>query len=291
MTARRRHLVALLLVLAASAAYVGARLDRGWVPHDEGMIGLNAERLLRGELPHRDFDESYTGGLTVLHAAAFRLLGERLMSPRLVLFAVFLAFAAAAYAIAARTLAPAGSALATLVAVAWSFPNYLASMPSWYVLAFATLCVLALLRERDTGRRAWLLLAGLCAGASLLLLVVGLYVVAAALLYLAFAECGSAARRPRGPGRFGFLLFQAAAVAGFLGVLLAVARRSLTPMGLVQLVVPSAAAAAALLVRAWRVRGHASFAERSLALARLAGPFLAGAAVPVAALAAVCASR
>src|SRR5262249_4692573 len=157
------------------------------VPHDEGMIGVNAERVLRGELPHRDFDESYTGGLTAAHAAAFRLLGERLVAPRLLLFAFFLAFTAALYAIAARTPAPAGAALATLVAVAWSFPNYLASMPSWYVLALAVLGVLALLRERDTGRLGWLFVAGLSAGASVLVLVVGLYTVAAALLYLAFA--------------------------------------------------------------------------------------------------------
>ena len=289
-TRRRAHLATLALVLAASAVYVGLRLDRGWVPHDEGMIGVNAERVLRGELPHRDFDESYTGGLTALHAAAFRVLGTRLTSPRLVLFVAFLAFTAAAYAIAARTLAPAGAALAALLAVAWSFPNYFASMPSWYVLAFAVLTVLALLRERDTGRRGWLFAAGLCAGASLLVLVVGLYAVAAALLYLAFAECEAARRRPLGPGRIGFFLFQAASVAAFLAVLLLLVRRSLTPMGLLQLVAPSAAVAAALLVRAWRVRGRASLGERAGALARLALPFLAGVAVPVAALAAVYAS-
>lgn len=278
-------------MLAVCAVYVGLRLDRGWVPHDEGMIGVNAERVLRGELPHRDFDESYTGGLTALHAAAFRVLGIRLTSPRLVLFAVFLVFAAAAYAIAARTLAPAGAALVAFVAVAWSFPNYFASMPSWYVLALAVLAVLALLRERDTGRRGWLLVAGLCAGASLLVLVVGLYVVAAALLYLAFAECESAVRRPRGPGRIGFFLLQAAGVAGFLAVLLALVRRSLTPMALLQLVVPAAAVSGALLVRAWRVRGRASLGERALALARLVLPFLAGVAVPAAGLCAVYASR
>jgi hypothetical protein len=290
-TRRRAHLAALAVVLAASAAYVGFRLDRGWVPHDEGMIGVNAERVLRGELPHRDFDESYTGGLTALHAAAFRVLGTRLTSPRLVLFAVFLAFTAAVYAIAARTLAPAGAALAALVAVGWSFPNYLASMPSWYVLTLAVLAVLALLRERDTGRRGWLFAAGLCAGASLLVLVVGLYVVAAALLYLAFAECESAARRPRGPGRIAFFLLQSGCVAGFLAVLLALVRRSLTPMAFLELVVPVAAVSAALLVRGWRVRGRGSLGERVLALARLVLPFLAGVALPAAALCAVYASQ
>ena len=65
-----RLLLAALVVL--SALYLAWQLDRGWVAHDEGTLAQSAERLLQGELPHRDFDELYTGGLTWLNAAAFR---------------------------------------------------------------------------------------------------------------------------------------------------------------------------------------------------------------------------
>lgn len=281
MSPAQRRVTGLLVVLFLSGAYVGLRLDRGWVPHDEGMIGANADRVLRGQLPHRDFDESYTGGLTFLHAAVFRVWGERLTSPRLLLFAAFLAFTAAAYAVASRWLVPAAAVLVALLAVSWSFPNYLASMPSWYVLALAVLAVFALLRGRDTGRRRWVFAAGLCAGASLLVLIVGLYVVAAGLLYLAFAECEAAAARPLRPGRLAFFAVQAAGVAIFLAVLLAVVGRGATPMMLLQLVMPATAVAAALLARAWRVRGGGSFVERSAALGRLLAPFIVGVSLPV----------
>ena len=70
----------LLLVWAASAVYIYPFVDRGWVPHDEGLIGQSAERVLSGQLPHRDFDETYTGGLSYLHAVAFKLAGVRLIS-------------------------------------------------------------------------------------------------------------------------------------------------------------------------------------------------------------------
>jgi len=55
-------------------------VNRGWVPHDEGLLGQSAERLLAGQLPHRDFDEVYTGGLSYLHALAFEVGGVRLIA-------------------------------------------------------------------------------------------------------------------------------------------------------------------------------------------------------------------
>ncbi len=46
----------LALVWGASAAYLGSRLTRGWVPHDEGTLAESAVRVQAGELPHRDYD-------------------------------------------------------------------------------------------------------------------------------------------------------------------------------------------------------------------------------------------
>ncbi len=69
----------LLAVWIASATYVGARLDRGWFPLDEGALGHSAERVLAGELPHRDFDDAYTGGLARFDAVVFEVLGTRLL--------------------------------------------------------------------------------------------------------------------------------------------------------------------------------------------------------------------
>ena len=56
----------LLVVWIISAVYVSGFIRPGWIPHDEGSLAQSAERVLAGELPHRDFDEIYTGGLSFL---------------------------------------------------------------------------------------------------------------------------------------------------------------------------------------------------------------------------------
>src|SRR3954468_14158528 len=65
----------LIAVVAISATYAGFYLKRGWIPHDDGAFALSAERVMRGELPHRDFQEIYTGGLAFMHAAVMQVLG------------------------------------------------------------------------------------------------------------------------------------------------------------------------------------------------------------------------
>jgi RNA polymerase sigma factor (sigma-70 family) len=99
---KSRRLLALGVTWILSGAYALPFLDRGWIPHDEGLIAQSAERVLAGELPHRDFGDAYTGGLSFLHAAGFRLLGVRIVSLRVVLFLFFLMFVLALYAIASR---------------------------------------------------------------------------------------------------------------------------------------------------------------------------------------------
>ena len=54
--------IALALVLAAAAVLVLPDLFRGWYPWDDGAMAQVADRVLHGQLPHRDFDEPWTGG-------------------------------------------------------------------------------------------------------------------------------------------------------------------------------------------------------------------------------------
>ena len=75
--------------MIVAAGYLAAYLNRGWVAHDEGAFAQSAERVLQGELPHRDFDELYSGGLTFANALAFKAFGMRLTSLRIALFMVF----------------------------------------------------------------------------------------------------------------------------------------------------------------------------------------------------------
>jgi hypothetical protein len=182
------HWLALIAVLVVAGVYVGIHIGSGWVPADDGILGESALRVMQGQLPHREFAEIYTGGLTVIHALAFRLFGVSLMSLRICAFLFFLAWIPAVYYIALRFVSPAASGLITLLAVAWSFPNYPASMPSWYNLFFATFGAAALLRYLDVRKMRWLFVAGVCGGVSILMKVIGAYYIAAVLLFLAFVE-------------------------------------------------------------------------------------------------------
>ena len=160
--------IVLLTVLVVSAFYVAWHLNRGWMPYDEGALAQSAERVLQGELPHRDFDEIYTGGLAFLNAGAFRLLGTTLLPMRLALFVVFIAWIPAVFAIASRFVRPVVAGLVALLAVGWSLPNYTAAMPSWYNLFLATFGLVALFQYLEDGRQRWLVAAGVAGGLSFL---------------------------------------------------------------------------------------------------------------------------
>jgi len=80
----------LVCVWLAAAALGYAYLGRGWIAPDVGTLGQAAERVLAGELPHRDFVDVYTGGQAMLDALAFRLLGVQVMSLRWLFFAAYL---------------------------------------------------------------------------------------------------------------------------------------------------------------------------------------------------------
>jgi hypothetical protein len=270
-------------VLVLSAFYVAWHLGRGWVPHDEGAFAHSAERVLQGELPHRDFDDIYTGGLAFLHAAAFRLFGISLWSMRIVLFGVFLAWIPAVFYLASRFVKPVAAAGITLLAVVWSLPNHTAPMPSWYNLFLATFGVAALFRHLEDGHRRWLVAAGLAGGLSFLVKVVGLYYVAGVLLFLVFQAHAHARAVAGGDGRrgVGYQIFVTVSLLLFVASLSALVRPELHPAEVVQFILPGTLVAALLSWNEWTIPAGATRA-RFTTLAGLLVPFLFGLALPVA---------
>src|ERR1700678_101932 len=97
-----KSLAVLLLTWMLSVGWLGIHLNRGWVPHDDGMLAQTGERVLNGQLPHRDFDDVYTGGLSYLNAAAFKIFGLNLMSLRIMLLIFFAMWVPAVYFCASR---------------------------------------------------------------------------------------------------------------------------------------------------------------------------------------------
>ncbi len=265
-----------------SGIYTASLLKRGWVPHDEGTIAQSAERVLEGQLPHRDFDELYTGGLTYLNALAFRLFGETLLAPRIMLFLFFLAWVPAVFWIASRFTGALGTAGITLLAVAWSIPNYSAALPSWYNLFFATFGLAAVLRYIDTNKHMWLFLAGLCCGISFLFKLSGIYFAAGVFLFFVFREQEITRSDPRGQrARAG--LYSALVVLGLVGFLAAltlIVRNDHSLVAFEEFVIPGLSLAVLCLGR--ELTGVPGSSRRRLSsLFSLGLPFVLGAALPV----------
>ncbi len=281
------HLCVLTAVLVVAGAYVGVHIGRGWVPADDGTLSQSALRVMQGQLPHSDFGEVYTGGLSFIHALAFRAFGVNLMSLRICVFLFFLAWIPAVYYIAQRLISPISAGFITLLAVAWSYPNYPAAMPSWYNLFFATFGAAAMLRYLDVRTRRWLVVAGVCGGASILIKVIGAYYIAGVLLFLAFLEQSesksdsqSASVAGKNPTNcWPYRLFNVGALLLFLATLVLVLRAKLGAAELYQFVLPSAAVVTLMLFGERGVR--VGTGRRFRTIFRLAFPFLSGLAAPI----------
>jgi hypothetical protein len=273
-----------LLVWLVSIAYLAATINRGWIPYDDGALGQSAERVLGGEIPHVDFTDPYTGGLAFLNALTFRLLGVKLIWLRLPLFVLFVIWVPAVYAIAREFLNPLSAAGVTLVSVAWSVPNYPAALPSWFNLFFATFGVLAITKYIRREAFHWLVLAGFAGGCSFLFKSVGLYFIAAVLLFFVYRE-QSLSRPQDCPGRrsLAYLAFLTFTLSLFVAGLFKLVFNVAQPADFLHFVFPGFAIAALLIARERIHPARSSFA-RFRSLFRMAIPFLSSAAFPIALL-------
>ena len=277
------RLLVLCLVMVIAGSYVGVRVNQSWIAVDDGTLAESAVRVLQGQLPHSDFVEVYTGGLSFIHAAAFRVFGVNLLSLRICVFLFFLAWVPAVYYIALRFTPPLTAGMVTLLAIAWSFPNYEAAMPSWYNLFFATFGAAALLHYLDVRTKRWLFIAGLCGGASILIKVIGFYYIAGVLLFLAFLEQSDSdndneQQRTR-KNSWAYRVFSAGALLAFLGTLIYVLHRRLAAGEFYHFLLPSLAVVGMILLG--ERKAGAGTGERFAALLRLVIPFTCGVVIPV----------
>jgi len=273
------RLLVLCLLLVIAGTYVGVRVNQSWIAVDDGTLAQSALRVLQGQLPHSDFVEIYTGGLSFIHAAAFRVFGVNLLSLRICVFLFFLTWVPALYYVALRFTPPLTAGMVALLAVAWSFPNYEAAMPSWYNLFFATFGAAALLHYLEVRIRSWLFIAGLCGGISILIKVIGFYYIAGVLLFLAFLEQSDNEQRGTEKNSWGYRVFSAGALLAFLGTLIYVLHRRLAAGEFYHFLLPSLAVVGMILLG--ERKAGAGTGERFAALLRLVIPFICGAVIPI----------
>ena len=271
--------LALACVLALAWFHVSHVLFVGWnVPSDDGVLAQAAERVLRGELPHRDFDALWSGGLDWLNAGAFRAFGVRLTSLRIPVAVAWLVGLAAMFDCARRFLPVWGAAVITWCGSLWTLPLAPDPLPSWYNLFFALIGCAAVLRAIQGNSRRWMFAAGLAAGASIAVKIVGLYFVAAVFLFCVFEAQARTrapeAPRPLGSRWYGWLVTVGLAV--FLGEVLSLVAYDVGTNTLLQFFVPSLAMVVVLVLREWKADGSTD-AARVRTLGALVLPFVAGA--------------
>ena len=257
-----------LIVTVFATIYVGSFVYRGWLPHDEGLLAQMAERVLRGELPHVHFDETYTGGLTFVHGLAFYFGGVKLSVLRLSLAVWIPPFVFAFYWLLSRHGTPYLAALATGCGVVWSVPNYFAALPSWHNLFLWLFGLVCLHRFIDTHQRRWLFWAGMCGGVAIIFKITGLYFVAATLLFLAFRQTLLSRKqhsRDDSPRSVVYSLFISAISLAVLGLVWFLIRSQLAPMEFLLFVIPTSTVAFFLVSHEWQT-GRGPFSQRFRAL-------------------------
>ncbi len=269
------------LTLLSVTIYLYSRYDHGWIPHDEGLLGQSATRVIAGQLPHIDFDDPYTGGQAMLHALAMQVFGVNLVSMRWLLLLFSIGFAAVTFLIANRIVAAWCAALVTWIAIGWSVPNYFAALPSWYNLFFAVFGTYAFIKYHENDRRRWLVLAGVMGGLSFLIKVAGLYYIAAGLLFLVYRNQHHDRNEiPLNERSTWYSVFVSVSLFMFVAVLVLLIRSRLTAMDILHFALPGSALALFLVYNQWR-NGVGRSSERMRRLVLSGVWFIGGVAAPV----------
>jgi hypothetical protein len=149
----------LLAALGIELAVIRVGLD----PQDEGYFVEQATRILRGQLPYRDFDSLYTPALLYLHATLFQVLGgPEVIAVRAVGFVSRVVLIGGLYAICRPLMRPLVAVLPGLfILLALDrVPAVWEPHPGWPSAALTVLTVCVLLRSGPRPNWRVLLLLG-----------------------------------------------------------------------------------------------------------------------------------
>jgi hypothetical protein len=168
MRSRREVLGVGAMVLGVFAFYAWSA--GYWIdPIDEGYFLDMADRILRGELPYRDFTTYYTPGIFYLFALCFKLFGISLLPIRMLMAGLHAVCALLLYGLTRRVAAwPFAVLPFAVVAALDHWPIEPEPHPSWPAIVLLLLTMELVSRHACSGRARWLALAGLSTGLAFL---------------------------------------------------------------------------------------------------------------------------
>ena len=181
-------------------------------------MNLSAKRILQGEMPHRDFNELYTGLLSYVHAGTHTVLGSSMKSLRVLLAVSSLGALSVLYFLFLHFVSAPLAVIFSLAALVWGPSFYFAPLPSWYFSFCCIFSVFFMFRYMESSEKKYLFYSGLICGISCLIKISGLFALAAHLLFLALDPQG---RSPSSKTyRTAFVLFGLALFSALVFILL-----------------------------------------------------------------------
>jgi len=157
-----------LAIFAVSFLYLCLFRRHTSMEPDEGIVLVGAQRILRGQVPYRDFFSFYTPGSYYLQALLFKVLGNSLPAARVGLSICGAIFSMATYWMArratSRTIALVVALLVTLTALPFRF----LVLHNWYSTLWACLALYCAMRLLESPNRSWAFLLGSLASVTVL---------------------------------------------------------------------------------------------------------------------------
>ncbi len=157
-----------VLLFVASFAYLSAFRHYSSLEPDEGIVLQGGERILRGEIPYRDFFSFYTPGSFYLVAFVFRVFGDSLVVARMSLAAAGAVCSVITYLLARRACSRSIALLAAILTTATGFAYRFLVLHNWYSTLLACLAVYAAVRLLESPKISWAFATGCFASLTML---------------------------------------------------------------------------------------------------------------------------
>src|SRR5215472_12274296 len=155
-----RHTTTAVLLFIVSLAYLCIFLHRTSLEPDEGIVLQGAERVLRGELPYRDFFTFYTPGSFYLIAFIFRVFGDSLVMARVSLAISGATCALVTYLLVRRVCSGLIAFLMGLLTTVTGCAYRFLVLHNWYSTVLCCLCLYAAIRLMETKKTIWAIATG-----------------------------------------------------------------------------------------------------------------------------------
>jgi 4-amino-4-deoxy-L-arabinose transferase-like glycosyltransferase len=143
------------LIFGVSLLYLWLFRHYSLMDPDEGIVLQGAERILRGEVPYRDFFSFYTPGSFYLVASLFKVFGDSFVFARSSIAVVGAGTTVLTYVLARRVCPRRIALLAAGVSATSGVAYRFMVLHNWYATFFACLTVYAAVRLLESGRAMW----------------------------------------------------------------------------------------------------------------------------------------